>query len=114
MRYQTLIIEPGIADRHYWRDLWRYRELFHVLAWRDISVRYKQTIVGLAWAILQPVPAPGEGKLGAFRALEPFWPFTIWTIVLCTAWAVLVGRGPIEWAIDRIVRFIAPVSLEAP
>jgi lipopolysaccharide transport system permease protein len=51
----TLIIEPGLAERHYWRDIWRYRELFLVLAWRDISVRYKQTIIGLAWAILQPL-----------------------------------------------------------
>jgi lipopolysaccharide transport system permease protein len=51
---QTLIIEPGLAERHYWRDLWRYRELFFVLAWRDVAVRYKQTIIGLAWALLQP------------------------------------------------------------
>lgn len=49
-----LIIEAGLADRHYWRDIWRYRELFHVLAWRDISVRYKQTIIGLAWALIRP------------------------------------------------------------
>jgi len=68
----------------------------------------------IAWALLQPAPAPGESKLSAFRALEPFWPFTVWTIVLCTAWVLLVGRGPIEWAIDRIVRFIAPDSLEVP
>ena len=54
MNTQTLIIAPGLAERHYWRDLWRYRELFYVLAWRDISVRYKQTIIGLAWALLQP------------------------------------------------------------
>jgi lipopolysaccharide transport system permease protein len=51
---QVLIIEPGLAERDYWRDLWRYRELFYVLAWRDISVRYKQTIIGLAWALLRP------------------------------------------------------------
>jgi lipopolysaccharide transport system permease protein len=49
-----LVIEPGRADRHYWRDLWTYRELFRVLAWRDISVRYKQTIIGAAWAIIRP------------------------------------------------------------
>ncbi|WP_295435601.1 ABC transporter permease, partial [uncultured Thiodictyon sp.] len=54
MTNQTLIIEPGLAERHYWRDLWRYRELFYVLAWRDVAVRYKQTIIGLAWALLQP------------------------------------------------------------
>jgi len=49
-----LIIEPGRIEREYWRDLWRYRELFYVLAWRDISVRYKQTAVGVLWALLQP------------------------------------------------------------
>jgi lipopolysaccharide transport system permease protein len=52
---ETLVIEPGRADRHYWRDLWRYRELFYVLAWRDVSVRYKQTIIGLAWAVIRPL-----------------------------------------------------------
>lgn len=51
----TLIIEPGMAERHYWRDLWHYRELFFVLAWRDIAVRYKQTVIGLAWALIQPL-----------------------------------------------------------
>lgn len=50
-----LIIEAGQTERQYWFDLWRYRELFHVLAWRDISVRYKQTAVGVAWALLQPI-----------------------------------------------------------
>jgi lipopolysaccharide transport system permease protein len=51
---QILIIEPGRRERHYWRDLWRYRELFYVLAWRDISVRYKQTVIGVAWALIRP------------------------------------------------------------
>jgi lipopolysaccharide transport system permease protein len=50
-----LIIEPGRAERQYWRDLWRYRELFYILAWRDISVRYKQTAIGVAWALIQPL-----------------------------------------------------------
>jgi lipopolysaccharide transport system permease protein len=49
-----LVIEPGQAERHYWRDLWQYRELFSVLAWRDISVRYKQTVIGAAWALIRP------------------------------------------------------------
>lgn len=52
MNREPLVIAPGQTDRNYWRDLWRYRELFHVLAWRDLAVRYKQTIVGLAWALL--------------------------------------------------------------
>ena len=42
-------------ERHYWRDLWRYRELFYFLAWRDLMVRYKQTVVGVAWAIIRPI-----------------------------------------------------------
>ncbi|MBD2578998.1 ABC transporter permease [Oscillatoria sp. FACHB-1406] len=49
-----LIVEAGRAEKHYWQDLWRYRELFYFLAWRDILVRYKQTAVGMAWALLQP------------------------------------------------------------
>jgi len=48
-------IESGKAERHYWFDLWRYRELFYILAWRDIAVRYKQTIIGVLWAILRPL-----------------------------------------------------------
>src|SRR3989304_7840131 len=51
---EELVIEAGLAERHYWRDLWRYRELFYVLAWRDLSVRYKQTIIGVAWALIRP------------------------------------------------------------
>jgi lipopolysaccharide transport system permease protein len=52
---QELIIEAGRAERHYWMDLWRYRELFYFLAWRDILVRYKQTVVGVAWVLIRPV-----------------------------------------------------------
>lgn len=56
MRNQTtLIIEAGRTERHYWKDLWRYRELFYFLAWRDILVRYKQTVIGLAWALIRPL-----------------------------------------------------------
>src|SRR5207248_7790001 len=54
MSADELIIEPGRSERHYWQDLWRYRELFSVLAWRDISVRYKQTVIGAAWALMRP------------------------------------------------------------
>ena len=50
----VLIIEPGRTEKNYWIDLWRYRELFLILAWRDISVRYKQTIIGILWAIIRP------------------------------------------------------------
>ena len=50
-----LIIEPGRSERNYWNDLWRFRELFFFMAWRDILVRYKQTAIGLAWSIIRPV-----------------------------------------------------------
>ncbi|MGH7046842.1 MAG: ABC transporter permease [Stellaceae bacterium] len=49
-----VVIEPGQHERNYWRDLWRYRELFYVLAWRDLAVRYKQTVIGAAWALIRP------------------------------------------------------------
>src|SRR5260370_19183791 len=87
-----LIIEPGRAERNYWRDLWRYRELFYFLAWRDILVRYKQTVIGIAWALIRPfltmvvftfvfskiakLPAPGAVpySLMVFAAMLP-WQF---------------------------------------
>ena len=47
-----LIIEPGRAEKNYWKDLWVYRELFYILSWRDIKVRYKQTVIGAAWSIV--------------------------------------------------------------
>jgi len=51
---EDLVIEAGRTERHYWADLWRYRELFYFLAWRDILVRYKQTVIGIAWALVRP------------------------------------------------------------
>lgn len=50
-----ITIEAGRAERQYWRDLWSYRELFYFLAWRDILVRYKQTVIGVAWALIRPL-----------------------------------------------------------
>jgi lipopolysaccharide transport system permease protein len=52
---RVLVIEQGRAERNYWSDLWHYRELFAILAWRDIAVRYKQTVIGIAWAIVRPL-----------------------------------------------------------
>jgi lipopolysaccharide transport system permease protein len=51
---RTLVLKNGTADRHYWADLWHYRELFAILAWRDVAVRYKQTVVGIGWAVIRP------------------------------------------------------------
>jgi lipopolysaccharide transport system permease protein len=50
-----IYIEPGRGERNYWKDLWRYRELFYILSWRDIKVRYKQTIIGVVWSVLRPL-----------------------------------------------------------
>lgn len=51
----VIVIEPGTEELNYWRDLWRYRELFYVLTWRDLAVRYKQTVIGAAWALIRPL-----------------------------------------------------------
>ncbi len=51
----SLVIEAGRTERHYWKDLWRYRELFLFLAWRDILVRYKQTVIGISWSVIRPL-----------------------------------------------------------
>jgi len=50
-----IVIEPGAGVMRYWNDLWHYRELFYFLAWRDILVRYKQTFIGIAWALVRPL-----------------------------------------------------------
>lgn len=55
MNNQELIIEVGRTERQYWRDIWHYRELFYFLAWRDILVRYKQTLIGIVWALIRPL-----------------------------------------------------------
>jgi len=52
---RTIVLKAGSAERHYWADIWRYRELLAILAWRDVAVRYKQTVIGVAWAIVRPL-----------------------------------------------------------
>jgi lipopolysaccharide transport system permease protein len=52
---EELIIEAGASEKNYWKDIWRYRELFYILSWRDIKVRYKQTVIGAAWAVFRPL-----------------------------------------------------------
>jgi lipopolysaccharide transport system permease protein len=52
---EELIIEAGRSEKNYWKDLWRYRELFYILSWRDIKVRYKQTVIGALWSIVRPL-----------------------------------------------------------
>jgi lipopolysaccharide transport system permease protein len=52
---KMLVIAPGMANKNYWRDIWSFRELFYILSWRDIKVRYKQTVIGAAWSVLRPL-----------------------------------------------------------
>src|SRR6201996_619032 len=52
---QELLIEPGRTEKNYWKDLWRFRELFYILSWRDVKVKYKQTALGVIWSILRPL-----------------------------------------------------------
>lgn len=54
---RELVIEAGRTEAQYWKDIWRYRELFYFLAWRDIIVRYKQTVLGITWALIRPLLA---------------------------------------------------------
>jgi lipopolysaccharide transport system permease protein len=82
-----LVLEPGRASRHYWRDLWQYRELLGFLAWRDIKVRYKQTFLGVAWALLQPLVTMGIfsfifGVVAGMGRGDPTYPLMVMAGVL--------------------------------
>lgn len=86
-REYRLVIEPGYVEKHYWRDLWRYRELFYFLAWRDILVRYKQTIIGIAWAVLRPLLVMVIftlifGVLGKFPSEGVPYPILVYAAIL--------------------------------
>lgn len=84
-----LIIEAGRAEKNYWRDLWHYRELFQVLAWRDIAVRYKQTVIGVAWAVIRPLLTIviGAGIFGTLAGLPSDG----------VPYAVMVCAGTLPW-----------------
>lgn len=103
----VLIIEAGRIDRNYWRDLWNYRELFQVLAWRDISVRYKQTIIGAAWVVLRPLLTmivftivfgkiarlPSPGVPYALMVFAGMLPWTLFSAALSDASNSLVSNS---------------------
>jgi len=90
-----LIIEPTRGFQNYWRDLWRYRELFVFMAWRDIIVRYKQTVLGLAWSILRPfliliVFTVLFGKLAKFPT-EGSAPYPILVLAALLPWQLFAN-----------------------
>jgi lipopolysaccharide transport system permease protein len=87
MLTREVVLEAGTADREYFRDLWRYRELFYILAWRDISVRYRQTLFGVAWAAVRPLVATVVftivfGRLGKFPSHGVPYPVLVLTGML--------------------------------
>ena len=82
-----IVIEAGRTELHYWKDIWWYRELFYFLSWRDILVRYKQTAVGIAWALLRPfltmvVFTVIFGKLGNFPSEGVPYPILVFAAML--------------------------------
>lgn len=88
---EELVIEAGRTERHYWRDLWRYRELFYFLAWRDILVRYKQTVIGIAWSVIRPlltmiVFTIVFGKLAGLEQQAAGIPYPILVFVAMLPW----------------------------
>src|SRR5438309_577569 len=103
-----IILEPGRTEQNYWRDLCSYRELFQVLAWRDVSVRYKQTIIGVAWAVIRPfltmviftiifarlAKLPSEGKAPyALMVFVGMLPWTFFSTALSDASNSLIGNA---------------------
>lgn len=86
---EELVIEAGRTEAHYWRDLWRFRELFGFLAWRDILVRYKQTAIGVAWAVIRPLLTilVGTGIFGGLAQLPADG----------VPYAVMVCAGTLPW-----------------
>jgi lipopolysaccharide transport system permease protein len=84
---RKLVIEAGRTERHYWKDLLRYRELLYFLAWRDILVRYKQTAIGVAWALIRPflvmvVFTVVFGKIGKFPSDGVPYPILVFAAML--------------------------------
>src|SRR6266850_1873981 len=111
-----IIIEPGRGLKHYWRDLWAYRELFYFLAWRDITVRYKQTVIGVAWSLVRPFLTMGVGlwfaslnvKYRDFRFIVPFVvqfgiyasPVGFSSNIVPAKWRLLYSLNPMVGVID--------------
>ncbi len=88
-RQETVVIEAGHANRRYWRELWRYRELFLFLAWRDFLVRYKQAVFGVAWALLRPALALAVFTLlfGTIANLPSAGlPYALWVLAGLLPW----------------------------
>ncbi len=82
-----IVIEAGKSEKNYWKDLWRYRELFYFLSWRDILVRYKQTVIGVAWSVIRPLLTMVVftivfGKIANLPSTEAPYPILVFTALL--------------------------------
>ncbi len=118
-----LIIEPGRSEKNYWNDLWRFRELFLFMAWRDILVRYKQTAIGLAWSIIRPVltmvvftvvfgrlaKLPSDGVPYPILVFAGLLPWQFFSTSFSDASASLIGNSNMLTKI-YFPRLIIPVS----
>jgi lipopolysaccharide transport system permease protein len=86
-----LILEPNRANKNYWNDLFRYKELFYILSWRDLKVRYKQTVLGIAWSVLRPlimviIFALVFGKAAGLKADNPDIPYVLFVFAAILPW----------------------------
>lgn len=119
-----IILESGSAGSNYWKDLWRYRELFQVLAWRDVSVRYKQTVIGIAWALFRPLltmiiftvvfgiiaKLPSEGNVPySLLVFAGMLPWTFFSMALSDASNSLITNANLLSKV-YFPRLIVPVS----
>ena len=118
-----LVIEPGRSEKNYWNDLWRFRELFIFMAWRDILVRYKQTAIGISWSILRPVltmivftvvfgriaKLPSEGVPYPILVYSALLPWQFFSTSFSDASASLIGNSNMLTKL-YFPRLIIPVS----
>lgn len=119
----TIVIEAGRTERHYWRDLWTYRELLYLLARRDVAVRYKQTVFGVAWAIVRPLATmlifafvfgrlarlPSDGAPYSLLVLSGMLPWFFFSSALGEASDSLISNGNLLTKI-YFPRLIIPLS----
>jgi lipopolysaccharide transport system permease protein len=86
-----LVLEPNRANKNYWNDLFRYKELFYILSWRDLKVRYKQTVLGVAWSVLRPlltmiIFTAVFSKAAGLTADDPSVPYALFVLAGILPW----------------------------
>lgn len=121
---RVVVLEAGRAESNYWRDLWNYRELFLILAWRDVAVRYKQTAIGVAWAVIRPLTTmviftiifgrlaslPSEGATPyPILVLAGMLPWFLFSSILGDASSSLIGNANLIGKV-YFPRIILPAS----